>query len=214
MHRLFVAGTGTVAQFAAGYLLAAVPGGAGLRGDAMSLCMRLRDPTGRWDAPLFPATTAANPLAAILYATDGAAKPLRYGSAGEPGPATPWYHLFAEPGGPYRLAGSSALLEYRWRTRPAEPVIRFNEGRSAGDPILAEARAGVLHLGVPVALIGTTEWHDVVFRFRGPNLELFVDGVLVDEEWGYGALHRFEPPFLIGAAWEDGRAVHRFPRPD
>ena len=197
-------GTGMVAQFAAGCLVAAAPGGAGLRGDAMSLCMRLRDPTGRWDAPLFSRDDRGDPLAAILYATDGAAKPLHYGTPAEQGPATPYYHLFAEPDGPCRLAGSRGLLEYRWRTRPAAPVIRFNERRGAGDPILAEARAGVLHLGVPVALIGTTGWHDVVFRFHGPNLELFVDGVLVDEEWGYGALHRFEPPFLIGAAWEDG----------
>lgn len=197
-------GNGKVAQFAGGHLRAATPGGAGLRGDAMSLCMRLRDPAGRWDAPLFARDDCRDPLAPILYGTDGAAKPLHYGSAAQPGPATPWYHLFAEPGGPCRLAGSRAVLEYRWRTRPAAPVIGFNEDGHADDPILAEARAGVLHLGVPVALIGATAWHDVVFRFRGPNLELFVDGVLVDEEWGYGALHRFEPPFLIGAAWDDG----------
>ena len=203
-------GNGTVARFSGGYLRAATPDDAGLRGDAMSLCMRLRDPTGRWQAPLFARDDRGDPLAEILYGTDGAAKPAHYGSAGEPGPATPWYHLFAEEGGPCRLAGTRALLEYRWRTRPAAAVIRFNERRDAGDPILAEARAGVLHLGVPVALIGASEWHDVVFRFNGPNLELFVDGVLVDEEWGYGALHRFEPPFLVGAAWHDGELATGF----
>ena len=121
------------------------------------------------------------------------------------GPATPWYHLFAEPGGPGRRDGSRALLEYRWRTRPNAAVIRFCERGTAADSILADARAGVLQVGVPVALLGPTAWHDVVFRFRGANLELFVDGVLVDEEWGYGPLHRFEPPFLVGAAWEQGR---------
>ena len=203
-------GNGTVAQFAGGYLQTAGPGGGGLRGAAMSLCMRLRDPTGRLDAPLFARDDRGDPLGAILYGTDGAAKPLHYGTAGERGPATPWYHLFAEHGGPCRLAGSRALLEYRWRTRPVDPVIRFNEDGHADDPILATARAGVLHLGVPVALVGATAWHDVVFRFRGPNLELFVDGVLVDEEWGYGALHRFEPPFLVGAAWNEGRLATGF----
>ncbi len=203
-------GNGTVARFSGGYLRAATPADAGVRGDAMSLCMRLRDPTGRWQAPLFARDDRGDPLAEILYGTDGAAKPAHYGSAGEPGPATPWYHLFAEEGGPGRLAGTRALLEYRWRTRPAAAVIRFNDRRGAGDPILAEARAGVLHLGVPVALIGASEWHDVVFRFNGPNLELFVDGVLVDEEWGYGALHRFEPPFLVGAAWHDGELATGF----
>ncbi|MDE0228500.1 MAG: hypothetical protein OXJ62_06565 [Spirochaetaceae bacterium] len=155
-------GNGTVAKFAGGYLLAAAPGGAGLRGDAMSLCRRVRDPTGRWDAPLLARDDRGDPLAAILYGIDGAAKPLHYGSAAERGPATPWYHLFAERGGPYRLAGSRALLEYQWRTRPAAPVIGFNEDGHAGDPILGEARAGVLHLSVPVALVRATAWHDVV----------------------------------------------------
>ena len=84
-------------------------------------------------------------------------------------------------------------------------MIRFCERGTAADSILVDARAGVLQVGVPVALVGPTAWHDVVFRFRGANLELFVDGVLVDEEWGYGPLHRFEPPFLVGAAWEQGR---------
>jgi len=64
---------------------------------------------------------------------------------------------------------------------------------------------GVLRLAVPVAMIDPAPWHDVVVRFRGPNLELFVDGVLVDEEWPHGALHQFRSPFLIGAGYEKGK---------
>jgi hypothetical protein len=38
---------------------------------------------------------------------------------------------------------------------------------------------------------------------------LFVDGVLVDEEWPHGALHGFQGPFLVGAAWSGMSAVTR-----
>jgi hypothetical protein len=68
-----------------------------------------------------------------------------------------------------------------------------------------ELSDGVLRLHVPVALVNPTRWHDVAARFRGPNLKLFVDGVLVDEEWPHGALYQFCAPFLIGAGYENGR---------
>ncbi len=63
---------------------------------------------------------------------------------------------------------------------------------------------GVLRLAVPVKMIDPTQWHDVVMRSRGPNLELFVDGVLVDEEWPHGALHPLCAPLLLGAGYERG----------
>ena len=66
-------------------------------------------------------------------------------------------------------------------------------------------RNGVLRLRVPVTLIDPLRWHDVVVRFRGPNLELFVDGVLMDEEWPHGELYEFRAPFLIGAGYENGK---------
>jgi hypothetical protein len=67
-----------------------------------------------------------------------------------------------------------------------------------------EAADGVLRLRVPAAIIDPAAWHDIVARFRGPNLELFVDGVLVDEDWPHGALDQFRAPFLIGAGYENG----------
>ena len=45
-----------------------------------------------------------------------------------------------------------------------------------------------LRLGVPFALIGAARWHTVVARYAGPKVDLFVDGVLVDEEWPRGML--------------------------
>ena len=69
---------------------------------------------------------------------------------------------------------------------------------------------GVLRLRVPVPMIDPTRWHDVLVRFHEANLELFVDGVLVDEEWPHGALYRFCTPFLLGAAFENGQLVSGF----
>jgi hypothetical protein len=80
-------------------------------------------------------------------------------------------------------------------------------GAGGGNRDFADA---VLRLRVPVPMIDPARWHDVVARFRGPNLELFVDGVLVDEEWPHGALYQFCAPFLIGAGCENGRVTTGF----
>lgn len=45
-----------------------------------------------------------------------------------------------------------------------------------------------LRLGVPIDLIGAARWHTVIARYAGPKIDLFVDGVLVDEEWPMGML--------------------------
>jgi hypothetical protein len=96
------------------------------------------------------------------------------------------------PDDPYAniLYGRDGSLHYLWRT----------------EPFVAD---GVLRLRVPVTVIGPNSCHDVLVRFRGPNLELFVDGVLVDEEWPHGELFGFCAPFLIGAGYEDDKRVSR-----
>ena len=45
-----------------------------------------------------------------------------------------------------------------------------------------------LQLSVPLAALAADRFHEVIVRFTGPTLELFVDGVLVDEEWPVGAI--------------------------
>ena len=45
-----------------------------------------------------------------------------------------------------------------------------------------------LQLSVPLAALAADRSHEVIVRFTGPTLELFVDGVLVDEEWPVGAI--------------------------
>jgi hypothetical protein len=54
-------------------------------------------------------------------------------------------------------------------------------------------------VGVPVAMIGAEDEHDVSVRFSGAQLELFIDGVLVDEEWPIGRLRTSTAPCLVGA---------------
>lgn len=96
------------------------------------------------------------------------------------------------------LFGRDGALHYVWRTTPlAQRARRSGSSRDMTD--------GVLRLGVPAAIVEPARWHDVLVRFHGPNLELFVDGVLVDEEWPHGALHQFAGPFLVGAGYDNGQ---------
>ena len=61
---------------------------------------------------------------------------------------------------------------------------------AAGDlrvELAMDARDPPLRLGAPLAAIGAGP-HDVVLRYTGFRAELFVDGVMVDEEWPLGSL--------------------------
>ena len=171
-------GNGYVAEFHRGYLVAGqnADRNLSLTGKEMTLCIRMRDSLGKWDMPLFGRYDGDDPLSGILYGVDVDTKPFLLNSP---------YYLFAEKGEEQATRGSKALLEFRWRTEPLDRVIERFKNREDDDPIVSDARNGVLPLRVPVELIGPTDWHDVVVRFNGPNLEMFVDGVLVDEDWPY-----------------------------
>lgn len=63
-----------------------------------------------------------------------------------------------------------------------------------------DAKDRPLQLALPgEALRGEPE-HVMVLRYTGPKLELFADGVLVDEEWPLGSLLQAEGPLHIGPA--------------
>ena len=55
--------------------------------------------------------------------------------------------------------------------------------------IATDAKDTPLRLGAPAAAIGVGS-HEVVLRYTGFRAELFVDGVLVDEEWPMGSVGR------------------------
>ena len=201
-------GDGYVAEFHGGYLIAGSRShqtsggcdrGLNLTGKEMTMCIRLRDSSGKWNVPLFSRYDRNDPLSGILYGVGVDSKPFLLNSP---------YYLFAEEEQANRAART--LLEFQWRTEPLDCIIERFRNRDDVDPIVSDARNGVLPLRVPVEMIGATDWHDVVVRFNEPNLEMFVDGILVDEDWPYGSLYKFAAPFLIGAGFNDGKLVEGF----
>jgi beta-fructofuranosidase len=54
--------------------------------------------------------------------------------------------------------------------------------------LFSDFRAEPLRMSVPLSSIGKADWHDVIGRYSGSHVELFVDGTLVDEEWPLGVV--------------------------
>jgi len=63
---------------------------------------------------------------------------------------------------------------------------------------------GRLTLNSPASLTGDG-WHTIMIRFNKAKLELFIDGVLINEEFPNGNLQDFRCPFLIGGAYNENR---------
>ena len=150
-------GDGYVAEFRGGYLEAESKEKLNLAGKTMSLCIRLKDPSGRWNAPIFSKYGEDKNLLYKMYSAD-----TKLGTA-----------------------------------------LVFELGLDSNDR--------PLQVNVPISIIGATTWHDVVIRYNSYKVDLFVDGVLVDEEWTIGSLRRENSePFLIGADSYDGKIVSGF----
>lgn len=88
---------------------------------------------------------------------------------------------------PGKQSGRRAALLAQGSAAPQYAVGNFNDG--------------VLPVSAPLDWLGRDRWHDVVVRFADTIVELYVDGVLIDEEWPHGALYRFQSPFLIGSGY-------------
>ena len=135
---------GLVAQFDGGYLDAGQGTGGALNitGSALTVSVRLRNPSGVWGSP-----------------------------------------LFSKYGGHDRLV-------YNLYSLPSE--IGFELG--------TQGTAGAWRTTVPVATIGASQWHTVICRYDGSRLQMFVDGVLMDEDSPHGSLREGNTePCLIGA---------------
>ncbi|MHB0959121.1 MAG: LamG-like jellyroll fold domain-containing protein [Pirellulaceae bacterium] len=178
-------GDGRVAVFEEGYLVAGnAPGRPALDGSReMTLCMRIRDPRGSWDSPLLSTARSGEETSGILYGAQ-----LDRSQIG-----------FRETD---RIREDTSL-EFLWRANLS--------GRAKSEWNLTEDfDKGLLRLAVPVELIRPQDWHDVIVRFQGPRLELFIDGVCVDEEWPHGTIRDMNGPYLIGAGWERGQVKSAF----
>jgi hypothetical protein len=124
-------------------------------------------------------------------------------------------------------------IEFLWRTDPLEervipefliegeantykvggglPTWTKWQATMKGDhEIYKDFCCGMLRITAPMELVGQNEWHDIIVRFNGPKLQLFIDGIMIDEEFPHGALRHFESPFLIGAGIVNGNVVSDF----
>src|ERR1017187_3751598 len=135
---------GVVAEFGGGYLNAGqgADGALNFTGSALTVSIRVRNPSGRWEFPLFSKRGGHDQLVYNLYS------------------------LSSE--------------------------IGFELG--------TQGHAGISRTTVPAARIGASEWHTVICRYDGTKLQMFVDGVLMDEASASGPLRQGNTvPCLIGA---------------
>ena len=132
-----------------------------LKGNAFTLCARLRDPEGNWMAPLFSKHGGHTNLV---------------------------YNLFSHD---------------------------FGQGQVIGFELGTDGTKGMTQVSVPLAMIGEREWHDLVCRYDGAKLQIFVDGVWMDEGFPMGALRQGNrEPCLIGAESDERNRQIRLARSD
>jgi beta-fructofuranosidase len=205
-------GDGSVAEFAGGYL--SVDEGTDRRlelpGSEMSICMRLQDPSGLWNSPLLGKFGGDEHASYYLACVDGARKPMYSRGARGRAARTPFHDLFSSDAGPKRIDGTTACIEFTWGAEPDREIVEALERQEIGEPLIDEAKNGVMKVNYPVALIGADEWHDVIVRFTGPKLELYIDGVLVDEEFPIGTMRGNQTSFLIGAGMQGDEVLSGF----
>lgn len=136
---------GKIAQIDPGGYLDAGQGANGvlnIAGSALTVSVRLRSPSGHWDAPLFSKHGGHNHLVYNLYST-------------------------------------ATEIGFELGTRDTPDVSRVT---------------------VPLDIIGATDWHDIVCRYDGRKLKMYVDGVVMDEAYPKGPLREGNSvPCLIGA---------------
>ncbi|MGE5608677.1 MAG: LamG-like jellyroll fold domain-containing protein [Bacillota bacterium] len=83
----------------------------------------------------------------------------------------------------------------------------FGQGKVIGFELGTNGTRGMTQVTVPLAIIGATAWHDIVCRFDGAKLQMFVDGVWMDEGFPMGTLRQANrEPCLIGAESVNGTA--------
>ncbi len=192
--------SGKVAVFNGGYLKAGdeksqTPNLNGSK--ETTLCMRMRDPEGAWNLPIFSNDDPNNLSSAILYGTldnsmIGTRELKRLKDANNV--ACVKFLWQGEP------LAQRVLPEYIEKD-PAHYYKTLTSDKGAADNFLK----GKLKVGIPVELIHPGDWHDIIVRFTGPRVEMFIDGVLVDEEFPHGTVQNLKGTFLIGAGYVDGQ---------
>jgi beta-fructofuranosidase len=155
-------GDGKAALLSGGHLLAGQGAGDELKlagAKAMSLLIRLKDPSGKWDTSLFSKRGGHDTLV---------------------------YNLFT-----FDLPSNGPGLD-----------LGFELG----------TEKGMHQVKVPLRQIGAADgWHDVIVRYTGSKLEMYVDGVPVDSTPAQGALRRNnDEPCVIGGESSGGKVTRPF----
>lgn len=183
-------GDGSVARLEGGLL--ATESGLQITGKQMTLLIRARDRSEKWTGTLLAEHSPGTSCEAILF---GSASDIRALGIRE-----------------QRRLQDTHSIEFLWRTSPLHERV-IPEALDTDSPYSealakkqnANCRSGLLSVAAMVGLIGPGLWHDILLRFDGPKLELYIDGVLVDEEYPHGELRMFASPLLIGAEINAGK---------
>ncbi len=156
-------GDGKVAELAGGWLNPGLGAGGevNLRGQAMTLCIRLRDPSGQWNRGIFS----------------------KFGGRHD----TLAYNLFSTS-----LSGGDG-----------GPDIGFELGTALGKGMF-QVRTSVGQLVDPAA------WHDIIVRYDGQRLEMFVDGVRMDQRPAAGDLRQNDEACIVGGYSVRGNVPNPF----
>lgn len=76
----------------------------------------------------------------------------------------------------------------------------LGQGQIIGFELGTAGTRGMTQVLAPVSLIGAGEWHDIVCRYDGAKLQMFVDGVWMDEGFPVGSVREGNTePCLVGA---------------
>jgi hypothetical protein len=125
--------------------------------------------------------------------------------------------MFGCPDGPRAIKGSRGVIEFLW----GASGLNMTPGRlrmlpknvPAGEvpPLVSDTKNAVQPIMFPMEPAGPCEWHDVLVRATGPKLQLWLDGVLVDEEFPIGVTRPATAPRFFGAAQlADGTLLRGF----
>ena len=106
-------GDGQATRFDGGYLEIVGPS-LDPPGAVFTLLLRVRDPQGEWNAPLFGSYGGDGAASLYLRGVDGATLPRRDRNIGGAEMATPAAWMFGWPEGPRAITGSHGVIEFIW----------------------------------------------------------------------------------------------------
>ena len=177
-------GDGKAAKFEGGYLALANDTGFAVNPNQWTIAIRMRDPQGTWRYPILGSYGSDKTVSVTIRAVDIASKPMedRHYRGGLVPTVESW---FVASDGPRSVPGAT-LLEAVWGAKvpDAARVQRIRDLQPAStkpNPLEQDVANGVMRVNFPIGLIGPNDWHDIVLAMTGAKLELWIDGVLVDE---------------------------------